>query len=963
MGGVILALLLVIGVPAAIIIWIVSSLNRNRDAVQHLESRVFNLELALRDVRRGREEPKPAPAPSPVIEPPKAKPVAEPVKPVAPPAMPPPVRPPPVIPIDELPSAPAGPRLPAIDWEQFMGVKLFAWVGGFALFLGLVFFLKYAFENKLISPEIQVALEYVLCAGLVIGGVVLHRRQYAVTGQTLCATAIVALYAVTFATHSYYRLIGIGPSFAMMVLVTATAFLLAVRLEAQVVAVLGLLGGFLTPVLLSTGQDNPLGLFSYIALLDAGLIAVANRKRWNYLVPFAAAATILMQIAWAAKFFVASKVFIAMGIFLGFEALFLVAFALADRNNAYVRAAAIGMVFVPLAFALYLLSFQELGVKPWRIFAFILAADLGALTLVLLCSELALVHLAAGGAVFLVLATWTGSYISPALLNWALGFYFVFALLHAAFPVLLQRLRPGAAPMWWGHIFPPIALLLVMVPILNLPDVSLLVWFCILALDVIVFGLALLTASVLAILGALVLTLATIGFWIFRVPAVVTSVPELLVLVGGFALVFFVLGIVAARRIVPKFTGGPSWFPPLAGDVRAYIQAMSAILPFLLLIMVVLRMPLADPSPVFGLAMLLTVLLLGVARWTETDALAAVALLCGAALEYAWHGTRFQTGFAVVPLAWYLAFTAVFMVFPFVFRRALENRTIPWAVAALAGPVHFTLIYRLVKATWPNPVMGLLPAAFAIPPLIGLLVLLRDRRPAQLAWFGGATLFFVTLIFPVQFERQWITIGWALEGAALLWLWHRVPHNGLRLVGVGLLCAAFARLALNPAVLDYHPRAATAIWNWYLYTYGAVAAALFVGARLVEERRGARLLGTLGTVLAFLLLNIQIADYFTTPGLHTLTFQFTGNFARDMTYSIAWALFALTLLVAGIAKKLPAARYAALALLSVTLLKLFLHDLAQLNQLYRIGAFVCVAVVLLVASFLYQRFVKPREST
>ena len=76
-----------------------------------------------------------------------------------------------------------------------------------------------------------------------------------------------------------------------------------------------------------------------------------------------------------------------------------------------------------------------------------------------------------------------------------------------------------------------------------------------------------------------------------------------------------------------------------------------------------------------------------------------------------------------------------------------------------------------------------------------------------------------------------------------------------------------------------------------------------------------------------------------------------------MTYSIAWALFALVMLVAGIAQKLRAPRYAALALLCVTLLKLFLSDLAHLNQLYRIGAFVGVAVVLLVASFLYQKFV------
>src|ERR1019366_2113470 len=98
-----------------------------------------------------------------------------------------------------------------------------------------------------------------------------------------------------------------------------------------------------------------------------------------------------------------------------------------------------------------------------------------------------------------------------------------------------------------------------------------------------------------------------------------------------------------------------------------------------------------------------------------------------------------------------------------------------------------------------------------------------------------------------------------------------------------------------------------------------------------------------------------IADYFAEGP--TLTFQFSGSFARDMSYSMAWALFALILLVIGIWKRLPATRYAALGLLSVTLLKLFFHDLSELGQLYRIGAFLVVAVILIVASFLYQRFV------
>jgi uncharacterized membrane protein len=253
-------------------------------------------------------------------------------------------------------------------------------------------------------------------------------------------------------------------------------------------------------------------------------------------------------------------------------------------------------------------------------------------------------------------------------------------------------------------------------------------------------------------------------------------------------------------------------------------------------------------------------------------------------------------------------------------------------------------------------------------PLLSLVVVVRKAlvagpaRMTQLAWLGGVALFFITLIFPIQFERQWITIGWALEGAALLWLFHRVPHPGLRLAGVGLLVVAFVRLALNPAVLDYHPRSTTVIFNWYLYAYGIATVCLFAGARLLAPPRDEVLkvkappiLIGLGTVLAFFLVNIEIADCFADVG-GTLTFRFSGNLARGMTYSIAWALFALVLLVVGIARRARAPRYAGLGLLGVTVLKVFFFDLSQLDQLYRVGAFVALAAIAMLGSFAYQRF-------
>jgi len=362
------------------------------------------------------------------------------------------------------------------------------------------------------------------------------------------------------------------------------------------------------------------------------------------------------------------------------------------------------------------------------------------------------------------------------------------------------------------------------------------------------------------------------------------------------------------------------------------------------------------------------VMLFAVTWKLKVEWLPLIGLGCVTALEHAWHLRLFTVGVAIPALSWYLAFFAVFAAFPFAVRQFQQVKG-PWFGAALAGPAQFFLVHQLVKAAWPNEVMGLLPAAFAVPALLGLVGVLRQvpaespARMTQLALFGGTTLFFITLIFPIQFDRQWLTIAWALEGAALCWLFHRIPHPGLRLTGVALLAIAFVRLALNPAVLSYHPRSNFPILNWYLYTYGLATLSLFAGARLLAPPRdrvftinAPALLCTLGTVLAFLLVNIQIADFFAEPGTAALTFQFSGNFTRDMTYSIAWALFALALLVPGLIKRIAPARYAALGLLGVTLLKLFVHDLAKLAQLYRVGALLGVAVIAIVASFLYQRF-------
>jgi uncharacterized membrane protein len=853
-----------------------------------------------------------------------------------------------------------------------MGVKLFAWLGGLALFLGVVFFVKYSFEHNLITPQMRIAIGALTGFGLIAGGLLVPRPRFTVTAHTLCATGVVILYGVTYAASAFYHFVHLTPAFAIMAAITAAAFLLAVRLKAQVVAILGLLGGFLTPLLLSTGQNHPIFLFSYLAFLDVGLIAVAFRRRWLYLVTLAAIATAVMQLGWLQRNFASPEVGIAATIFLGFEALFLISFWL-DAGEAWTRAASAVSAAVALIFAASLLLWQDLGQKPWICLSIALAADAGLVAWPLRRRTLQSGPLLGGAAAFLILSLWNFGYLNAALLKWGLGYFLVFAAFHTALPVVLQRLRPSPAPNYprWIQIFPALGLILMLWPALHI-GASVELWLAVFIVDLAAIYLAARTGSPLGVLGALVLTLAALAMWLMQTPAATPDLGGLLAVVAGFATLFCGASVILQKQLRSLLTGVSADSPER--QTLEHLPSISAVMPFALLISAVLRLHPQDPSTIFSVGVLLVAMILGLARWSQSAVLPPIALICTALLEYCWRAEIDET--AWLPLRWYLLFTGLIFSFPFLAESRKTTRSAPWVTAALAPVLHYPLIAETIRQSWPvfwNSAGGLVPAAFALPPLAACFHL-RHRLPVEhparmtvLAWFGGITLLFVTLIFPTQFHHEWLTLSWALEGVALLWLFHRLPLPGLRKVGFVLLCVAFVRLALNPAVLAYHSRSGIPIWNWYLYTYGIAAACFFVAGRLTAPPRD-RLgdlslpatLHSLGTILLFLLLNIEIADYFSTSP--TLRFEFNVDLARDMTYSIAWSFFALTLLLIGMHRQVAGIRYAGIGLLVITLAKLFLHDLASLDQLYRIGAFVVVSVVLIGASYLYQRFLSLKDA-
>src|SRR5258705_12893009 len=227
-------------------------------------------------------------------------------------------------------------------------------------------------------------------------------------------------------------------------------------------------------------------------------------------------------------------------------------------------------------------------------------------------------------------------------------------------------------------------------PIFQLTELSILIWPFVLIVDLLAIVLALGTATLLPILAVLLLTLIAMGACLLRIPSELTGLPTSLFIVAAFAIFFMVAASWAGRRSITAGTRAPKLFGDITdpGNLSVQLPALSAALPFLLLIMVTLRLPLVNPSAVFGLALLLVILLLGMSELFLLAVLPAVALVSVLALEHAWHFQHFDSPQTSLPLLWYLGFYALFTAFPFIFHRRFAVTTVPWATAALARPLH-----------------------------------------------------------------------------------------------------------------------------------------------------------------------------------------------------------------------------------------------------------------------------------
>ena len=1120
--------------------------------------------------------------------------------PAAPVTPPPPITPPPAPPRPAAPE-PAPPKR-SFDWEALIGVKLFAIVASFALFLAGGFFVSYSMEHGWLTPTIQFAIGIVAGVTCLVLGELKGSRRYAWTADALDAAGIALLYVVFFASFARWHLVGATVAFVLFILATVVAVLLAIRRASLLIALLGLIGGFASPAIVATGQNNPIGLFGYLLLLNAGLAWVAYKQRWPVLTAVSLGLTTLYQWTWVSKFLTAGQLPLAAAIFLIFPILGFIVMALnrpatdesRPGSSLFGHAVRVGAA-LPLLFSIYLAAVPAYGARYGVLFGFLFCIDVG-LFAVAIFQGPRLLHLLGAISTLMVFAIWLGGSYQEAAWPGILVAIAAFTLFHLAAPVIARssivRRRVGevdlgpyasravlAAPLLF-FVFPALAaieprtaspallfavvlallgacatyaiarregivhfiaafftiaaeavwsakhlapsrllaalaiygvfgLFFIGVPVvarrrnapltpqgagsaLALVSIALLfflaagavaqaaLWGIAVLLAILTLGLFTEASTtrnpILAIAGTLLAWMVLAAWW-FTATVSVALIPALSI-IGGYALLTIGGSVWASHREAATgdeatrglFRNGafvglvghlfllfvasqptlavPPWpllavlavLTAAAGVAGLYLKRGELLLGAVIATPVVLFVwqitaP-AEPwsSVAIGAAAAL-VMLAGVwlllARRVGADerhflsaatvaglgaqVIAMIAagetpapplalligsqlLFIGATLGFATLDLARQEGMtllAVLPAAgagflWMsqhtgaelwtsqLAITTpvylAFVAYPLLLGRRAGNARAPYVATVLASALYFFQARASITAGGYGSIIGALPvveAALLALVLASLVRLERRGEPrtpaevARLALIAGAALGFITVAIPLQLERNWITIGWAVEGAALAWLYSRIPHKGLLLFTLGLCAAVFIRLALNPEVLHYEPRGALRIWNWYLYTYVVCAAAFLVAGRVLvktddrvrpDSPRMSSLLPAGAVILLFLLLNIEIADYFATGP--TITFNFLSSvLAQDLSYTLGWALFAVALLGAGIVTHSKPGRFAAIVLLIIAMLKCAFHDLWRLGGLYRVGSLVGIAACALLITVALQKFV------
>lgn len=296
-------------------------------------------------------------------------------------------------------------------------------------------------------------------------------------------------------------------------------------------------------------------------------------------------------------------------------------------------------------------------------------------------------------------------------------------------------------------------------------------------------------------------------------------------------------------------------------------------------------------------------------------------------------------------------------------RDALALIVLPFANASL-GFLGFYLLVGSVGASSAQPWIALAFAAF-------YLALLRVPNlpdkivpPALRSLDLVIAVIFLTLAIPLKTQGRWLTIGWLVEGAALLWLTRRVPQRLLRALAlIALALGLAALLTINPpasTTIFFNQRFGTYLAAIAVFTFTAIFAARSHQAGETEFplswKATAAVSALIVNLLILIAISLEIHNYW-------WTLRYNGDYGlvhgyrmyAQLTYSAFFMIFGAVLLLLGFLRRSAFLRWQALVLLAIAIGKVFTVDISQLSQGYRILSFLGLGALLLAVSFAYQR--------
>jgi uncharacterized membrane protein len=160
---------------------------------------------------------------------------------------------------------------------DFIGTNLLNKIGIAVLVIGISFGVKYAIDHQMLNPLTRIILGY-LAGGILLGLALKLKKNYAAFSAVLLSGAMASLYFITYAAYDFYQFIPQLMAFVLMVLFTAFTVFAALQYKQQVIAIIGLVGAYAVPFLLSDGSGRVVVMLTYVTIINSGILFISFKQ-------------------------------------------------------------------------------------------------------------------------------------------------------------------------------------------------------------------------------------------------------------------------------------------------------------------------------------------------------------------------------------------------------------------------------------------------------------------------------------------------------------------------------------------------------------------------------------------------------------------------------------------------------------------------------------------------------------